>query len=146
VQYQFMTALLRLTRVLSVALLGATVSCVQDPGEASDSAQMEAVDSLARIVDTDETLYPDPIDLTRFRMRQLQRLVTRYHAATGTAPDSLGDVLSPSLAPEYRSAALRDAWGSEFRLTQSGRRLELLSAGADHTLGTADDLLVTWEP
>ena len=134
-------------RLLGIAVLVTTVSCTQHAAEEEDdTAQLTVSDTSTIIAHTFETLFRDPEDRTRVSMGQLRRLVSEYHGANGKLPVSLGDVLDPSLEPRYRQMALSDAWGSPFRYSQDGDTLELLSAGPDQMVGTADDLIERWTP
>lgn len=93
--------------------------------------------------DTEETLYPDPVDRTSFRLRQLQERVEDFRRRRARLPDRLEDLRADSLSSGRGLDALSiDAWGSHVRYERLATGYELRSGGADRQLGTADDVVV----
>jgi hypothetical protein len=89
------------------------------------------------IVDTDETIWPDPGERTWVRLGSLQHLIARFEEENGRVPARLEEVLPRGEAPSYMYL---DAWGSPIRYTATGTEYELHAAGPDGSYGTADDL------
>lgn len=94
-------------------------------------------------VDTEESLFPDPADRTRFRLIGLKIAVERFDSLRGRLPDRVQDftVIPPGLHEEqsYRY----DAWRHPVVFTSIPPDFELRSAGPDGVLHTADDIVLT---
>jgi len=78
-------------------------------------------------------------ETTRMNMGTLERAIDLYIAQNGRVPERLGDLrtLGPSA---YQDT---DAWGTTLKyekISDSGYRL--VSAGADRSFGTGDDIVV----
>ena len=132
-------SLARLSVILST--LWSVAACSGSP--ARDSPPADA--SLDTIVDTEETWFPDPVDRTAFRLRQLRRLVAEFEAERGHAAPDLLAVLPSGIDSAARSSALEDAWRNQFRYLVSDSTRELRSAGPDARFDTRDDLVLQWE-
>jgi hypothetical protein len=86
------------------------------------------------IVDTEETLWPDPRDREAVHLRALSGRLQSYARDHGRLPDSLTVLESPLNRP--------DEWGTPVRYLRSGPILRLRSAGPDREFGTPDDIEV----
>jgi len=95
------------------------------------------------IVDTDRTLFPDPVDRTAVRMEALRRQITLYFESHGAAPDRVDQSYPPGPEREWIVDYRHDAWGREYRYTPLRTDYELRSAGADGQFGTSDDIVVS---
>jgi hypothetical protein len=93
-------------------------------------------------VDTEESLFPEPADRTRFRLAGLKIAVERFDSLHGKLPERVEDftVIPPGLQEEqsYRY----DAWRSLVAYTTRPPEFELRSAGPDRVLHTADDIVL----
>lgn len=88
------------------------------------------------VMDTEATIWLDPIDRTWARVESVQHLIARFEQATGHLPERLEQVLPRESAP----AAMRvDAWGNPFRYDVAGTNYKISAAGPDQAFGTADD-------
>jgi hypothetical protein len=90
------------------------------------------------VVDTEESLWPDPLQRTWVRLSSLQHLIEGYVARTGKLPDALEDVI-PHLID--RQVLARDAWGQMIRFRSLPGDYELVSAGVDGVFGNDDDIV-----
>ena len=89
------------------------------------------------VVDTDSTIWPDPVDRTWSRLVNVQYLVAEFEQTRGRLPERLEDVLPTQSAP----AAMRvDAWENPLHYEAAGTEYVITAAGPDGLFGTADDL------
>jgi len=128
--------------------LGLSVlSCIAaDPDDREATVSSDStitVGDSATIADTEEMIFQDPVVLTGFRMRQLQRLVQEYIEAEETMPISLRHVL-PERTRSSGPSATADGWGRQLILSSSLNGIELRSMGLDGILGTNDDIVFVW--
>lgn len=86
------------------------------------------------IVDTEETLWPDPRDREGLHLRTLSRQLQAYARDHGALPDSLS-VLGAEISRP-------DEWGTAIRYEHTTAVLDLRSAGPDRRFGTTDDITV----
>lgn len=91
-------------------------------------------------LDTEELFWPDPVERTRARLRDLQQLVLGFESRTGRMPDSLSDFLPPAGGPIDFA---HDSWGHPFTYVRSGPDFVLRAPGPDGRAGTADDLVTS---
>ncbi len=72
-----------------------------------------------------------------------------YEMDTGTLPQSLDDLITPSKDPRFPYAYIRDTnsiedgWGHQIRYTRQTNGYELRTSGPDHVFETADDIVKT---
>lgn len=92
------------------------------------------------VVDTEETLWPDPVERTWVRLANLQDRIQRYRRQAGRFPASIEAMLP---VPADRDALARDAWDAAFAFRLLARDYELRSSGPDRVIGTADDVVAT---
>lgn len=88
--------------------------------------------------DTEETLWPDPVERQAVRLRTLRPRIQEYVAKTGSLPEAIRDLESDPKAVDL----LRDVWGQPIVYVRSGSAYELRSSGPDRQLGTPDDIIV----
>lgn len=89
------------------------------------------------VVDTESSIWPDPVDRTWVRLESVQHLIARFEQVTGRLPERLEEVLPSESAP----VAMRvDAWETPFRYDVIGTGYKISAAGPDRAFGTADDL------
>lgn len=86
------------------------------------------------IVDTEETLWPNPRDREGVHLRTLSMQLQAYVRDHGMLPESLS-VLGAAISRP-------DEWGTAIRYEHMGEILDLRSAGPDRRFGTSDDIIV----
>lgn len=86
------------------------------------------------IVDTEETLWPNPRDREGVHLRTLSAQLQAYARDHGTLPENLS-VLSTAISRP-------DEWGTAIRYEHTGEILDVRSAGPDRRFGTSDDIVV----
>jgi len=92
---------------------------------------------------------PDPRDAAMVAMKAVSAAVSLYYLERRSLPTTLDELTQPSpkLGEPYLGHLPRDPWGQAlaYRTTGTGNLdFVVSSAGADETLGTADDLV--WSP
>ena len=97
------------------------------------------------IADSDEMLYPDPVERTTFRIDVVRRMLSNLGEAEGALPPSLDALLPEDRAAGWELRLKQDAWSRPLRYRPAGRAFELRSAGPDGTFGTRDDIVATRE-
>lgn len=130
--------------VASLLLLGQAGCGARAVEPAPPVARAEApVPDTARplmVVDTEESLWPDPVERTWVRLANLRYRIEGYRLQAGRFPASLEELLPGSAD---RDALARDAWGGTFALRPLPNDYELRSSGPDRVLGTPDDVVAT---
>lgn len=105
------------------------------PVHPPDTARVDT--PVVAVVDTESTIWPDPVHRTWARLESVQHLIAQFEKATGRLPERLDEVLPTESAP----AAMRvDAWGNPLRYDVAGTSYTITAAGPDRAFGTADDL------
>jgi hypothetical protein len=105
-------------------------------GAVAVAAIAAATYGLARtgvIVDTEETLWPNPRDRQAVHLSLLDRRLQGFYRDHGALPSGLEVVAGP------RERA--DLWGTPLRYAPRDSTFVLRSAGPDRRFGTADDLV-----
>jgi hypothetical protein len=87
--------------------------------------------------DSEEVLYPDKQDRTRFRMDLLRERIVRTQDARSI------DAALKDLTPEAKQKIVRDGWGNPIRIIY-GERMELRSSGPDERFDSPDDIVTEW--
>ena len=113
-------------------------------GGSSARESSNAATGADTIIDSERTWFPDPVDRTQFKLRQLERLAAVFEAEHAYPPASLIAALPPGLDSAAESRALEDSWTTPFRYVASDSTREIRSAGPDRHFETGDDLLVRW--
>lgn len=140
-----MTELRMLTRAVVVLLVLVQGGCVAraahqvplNPGPvpaASDTPPTPVV------VDSEESLWPDPVERTHVRLSSLQHRIEGYRSQAGRLPASLEEVFPDSAE---RRVLARDAWEETIAFRPLANDYELRSGGPDRVLETRDDLVAT---
>jgi hypothetical protein len=123
-----------------VALLLALGGCA--PGsraEAQRPAGPRGHDTVPRgVVDTEESLWPDPVVRTQVRLSSLQHLIENHERVRGTLPATLDEVLPPGEGPVVLEW---DAWGNRILYSAGRGDYEVRAPGPDGGPGTADDIV-----
>lgn len=88
-------------------------------------------------VDTEESLWPDPLIRTHVRLSSLQHLIEEHGRMRGRLPASIEEILPAGEGPVVLEI---DAWGHEIRYVVLGDGdYEVRAPGPDGLLNTADD-------
>jgi hypothetical protein len=98
--------------------------------------------SLSRSDRVDRSIPPtqrDSILAVGQRLVRVARAIDGYGREIGTTPETL---TGPEIWGRMQDGQLLDLWGSGVRYRISGEEFELASAGPDHNLDTADDIIV----
>lgn len=79
---------------------------------------------------------------TRTSIGAIDQAVQIYKMKTGRFPKSLEDLTVGinDEEPLLKAGALNDAWAMPFEYKLDGKKYTIISAGADGTTGTADDI------
>jgi hypothetical protein len=88
--------------------------------------------------DTEDVVFPDLRDRTKFRMGLLQSYIDSLDNL-GHLPRTVQELTS-DLARDGRGSLRLDAWDRPFAFTRSDGGYEVRSAGPDGNMGTVDDL------
>ena len=80
----------------------------------------------------------------RDAVQNLKNGVVTYQINYRKYPNSLNDLVEPKGDDEPimdgGAGALEDPWGTEFKYERNGKRIAIISAGADGEFGTDDDI------
>jgi hypothetical protein len=111
--------------------------------EAQDTVRIVPLDTVAErpfrgVVDTEESLWPDPRIRTNVRVSSLQALIENHERRHGSLPASLSEILPAGPGPLSMD---RDVWGNLIEYTVSAGEYEVRAPGPDGVPGTADDIV-----
>ena len=117
------------------------LACTPAPAAAPVPTTRGAVDQdTARgMVDTEETLEPDPLIRSWDRLYVVRRRLLEFIARGENLPEGLSQVLFSDDFIQYD----QDAWGRMFRYRRGSSTFEVRSAGPDGCYDSADDLIAT---
>lgn len=90
------------------------------------------------ISDTEDDLWPNPIERQAVRLRTLGSRLQEYVSKAGTLPESIDVLTSDPKAVDL----LRDVWGQPVVYRRIGSRYELRSFGPDRRPDTHDDIII----
>lgn len=126
--------------VIMLLLSACTGSLKRDPRAIMPEPRVPQDSGTVVMVDTDETIWPNPVERTYVRMSTLRNLLNDYEARIGVLPDELSALSSSgTLLPDEST---RDGWGNPIVLFRTGTDYELRAAGPDRIAGSADDLVL----
>jgi hypothetical protein len=115
--------------------------CTPAPAAAPVAAPREGIgqDAPNGVVETEETLEPDPLVRSWDRVYVLRRRLLGLVQQRQELPDNLSKLLVPEDFIPYD----RDAWGRAIRYTRGSSTFEIRSAGPDGCYDSGDDIIAT---
>lgn len=124
--------------IVSALWLGACAGAVKEGTGAPVPARQDSEVSV--IADTDETIWPNPVERTYVRMSTLRNLINGFEARNGSLPQDLEALSTPDHVLPHRMT--HDAWNTRISLLRRGSDYELRAAGPDRVTDTDDDLVL----
>ncbi len=117
------------------------LACIQAPVAAPVTRSGDVViqDTLRAVVDTEETLEPDPLIRSWDRLYVVRRRLLEYIGRSQNLPNDLSELRFPDDFIPYD----QDAWRRKFRYTRGNSTFEVRSAGPDGCYDSPDDLIAT---
>lgn len=138
----FRCGLTAIGRAAVAILLGGCATGAREPATGPAPATHPVGESAAffAIVDTDEDIWPDPIERTYVRLSILRNLITDFSEATHRLPADLQELSPPGDSLPRRIT--HDAWNHPIAFRRDGAGYELRAPGPDETMYTADDVVL----
>jgi len=88
--------------------------------------------------DTENVLYPEPVERTAFRARTLSIVIGEFYATRHRLPETMTEIIAAGASPMLT----QDAWGRPLLYRREGSSFVIQSVGPDGVPTTADDITI----